>query len=386
MFYRLIFSHFLFRQGLFLLRLCFQGKAWYNVPINITEDTMPQTIAPLLLAWYDRHARSLPWRGIHDPYRTWISETMLQQTRVETVLGYYARFLARFPTVADLAAAPEDEVLKLWEGLGYYSRARNLHAGAKQVMDEYGGSIPCTADELRKLRGVGPYTAGAIASIAFDQRVPAVDGNVIRVVSRLRGIRENVGIPSVRRELEREAAALVPAERPGDFNQAMMDLGATVCTPGTPSCERCPLSGACDAYTVRDADELPILPRKNPPKVITYAVCLIFSGNRVLMRQRTEALLRGLWVFPMVEGTFTSRTLPSEVQQLTALHVRRVTAAGTAKHVFTHQVWQMALFTMSADDDANAPAGYAFIPVDELSALAIPTAMKAAVAAVNAQR
>lgn len=344
---------------------------------------MPQTIAPLLLAWYDRHARSLPWRGIHDPYRTWISETMLQQTRVETVLGYYARFLARFPTVADLAAAPEDEVLKLWEGLGYYSRARNLHAGAKQVMAEYGGEIPCTADALRKLRGIGPYTAGAIASIAFDQCVPAVDGNVIRVVSRLMGIRENVGIPSVRRELEREAAALVPADRPGDFNQAMMDLGATVCTPGTPNCERCPLSGLCDAYAAEDADELPILPRKNPPKVIDYALCLMFSGNRVLMRQRTETLLRGLWVFPMAEGTFTSRTLSSEVQQLTGLSVRRVTSAGTAKHVFTHQIWQMALFTMSADEHAVAPAGYAFIPIDELSALAIPTAMKAAVAAVK---
>lgn len=345
---------------------------------------MADTIAPLLLAWYDQHARALPWRGIRDPYRTWVSETMLQQTRVETVLGYYTRFLTRFPTVADLAAAPEDEVLKLWEGLGYYSRARNLHAGAKQVMDEYGGDIPRTADALLHLRGIGAYTAGAIASIAFDQRVPAVDGNVIRVVSRLMGIRENVGIPSVRRELSAEAAALVPAERPGDFNQAMMDLGATVCTPGTPNCERCPLSSLCDAFSAGDADELPVLPRKNPPKVIDYAVCLIFSGSRVLMRQRTEALLRGLWVFPMAEGMFTCRTLPEAVSALTHLPVRHVRDAGQAKHVFTHQVWQMQLFTMSADAQADAPAGDAFVPVAELSALAIPSAMKAAVAAINA--
>jgi len=343
---------------------------------------MPARIAPLLLAWYDQHARTLPWRGIRDPYRTWVSETMLQQTRVETVLGYYDRFLKRFPIVADLAAAPEDDVLKMWEGLGYYSRARNLHKGAKQVMAEYGGIIPSAEEELRKISGIGPYTAGAIASIAFDQPVPAVDGNVIRVVSRLRGIRENVGIPSVRRMLEGEAALLVPATRPGDFNQAMMDLGATICVPGTPSCERCPLQSLCDAYAAGDAEDLPVLPRKNPPKVIDYAVCLIFSGDRVLMRQRTEAMLRGLWVFPMAEGKFTLRQVPAAVKKLTKLTVTDVQPAGEAKHVFTHQIWQMQLCTMSAPENAEAPAGYRFIPVDEMAELAIPTAVKAAVKAV----
>lgn len=345
---------------------------------------MPARIAPLLLAWYARHARTLPWRGIHDPYRTWVSETMLQQTRVETVLGYYDRFLQRFPTVADLAAAPEDDVLKMWEGLGYYSRARNLHKGAKQVVAEYGGVIPSSVEELRKISGIGPYTAGAIASIAFDQPVPAVDGNVIRVVSRLCGIRENVGVPSVRRALEGEAAALVPADRPGDFNQAVMDLGATICTPGTPSCEKCPLQAECDAYAAGDAEDLPVLPRKNPPKVLDYAVCLIFSGDRVLMRQRTEAMLRGLWVFPMIEGKTTLRQLPSAVRKLTKLAVSGVVSAGEAKHVFTHQIWQMQLYTMSVPEDAQAPAGYRFVPVEEMGDLAIPTAVKAAVRAVRA--
>ena len=344
---------------------------------------MPARIAPLLLAWYDRHARTLPWRGIHDPYRTWVSETMLQQTRVETVIGYYARFLQRFPTVAELAAAPEDDVLKMWEGLGYYSRARNLHKGAKQVVTEYGGVIPASVEELRKISGIGPYTAGAIASIAFDQPVPAVDGNVIRVVSRLRGIRENVGIPSVRRALEGEAAALVPTDRPGDFNQAVMDLGATICTPGTPSCEKCPLQAECDAYAAGDAEDLPVLPRKNPPKVLDYTICLIFSGDRVLMRQRTEAMLRGLWVFPMIEGTPTLRQLPSAVRKLTKLTVTGVASAGEAKHVFTHQVWQMQLYTMSVPEDAQVPAGYRFVPVEEMGDLAIPTAVKAAVRAVR---
>ena len=344
---------------------------------------MPARIAPLLLAWYDRHARTLPWRGIHDPYRTWVSETMLQQTRVETVIGYYARFLQRFPTVAELAAAPEDDVLKMWEGLGYYSRARNLHKGAKQVVTEYGGVIPSSVEELRKISGIGPYTAGAIASIAFDQPVPAVDGNVIRVVSRLRGIRENVGVPSVRRALEGEASALVPADRPGDFNQAVMDLGATICTPGTPSCERCPLQGECDAFAAGDAEDLPVLPRKNPPKVLDYTICLIFSGDRVLMRQRTEAMLRGLWVFPMIEGSPTLRQLPSSVRKLTKLAVSGVVSAGEAKHVFTHQVWQMQLYTMSVPEDAQVPAGYRFVAVEEMGDLAIPTAVKAAVRAVR---
>lgn len=344
---------------------------------------MPARIAPLLLAWYDRHARTLPWRGIHDPYRTWVSETMLQQTRVETVIGYYARFLQRFPTVAELAAAPEDDVLKMWEGLGYYSRARNLHKGAKQVVTEYGGVIPSSVEELRKISGIGPYTAGAIASIAFDQPVPAVDGNVIRVVSRLRGIRENVGVPSVRRALEGEASALVPADRPGDFNQAVMDLGATICTPGTPACEKCPLQAECDAYAAGDAEDLPVLPRKNPPKVLDYTICLIFSGDRVLMRQRTEAMLRGLWVFPMIEGTPTLRQLPSAVRKLTKLTVTGVESAGEAKHVFTHQIWQMQLYTMSGSEDAQAPAGYRFVPVEEMGDLAIPTAVKAAVRAVR---
>lgn len=344
---------------------------------------MPDRISDLLLAWYDQHARTLPWRGIHDPYRTWVSETMLQQTRVETVMGYYARFLERFPTVADLAAAPEDDVLKMWEGLGYYSRARNLHKGAKQVMAEFGGKIPADVEQLRKISGIGPYTAGAIASIAFDQPVPAVDGNVIRIVSRLRGIRENVGIPSVRRALEGEAASLVPQLRPGDFNQALMDLGSAICTPGTPSCEKCPLRDECDAYAAGDAEDLPILPRKNPPKVIDYAVCLIFSGDRVLMRQRTEAMLKGLWVFPMAEGKLTLRQVPAAVKKLTKLAVKEVQSAGEAKHVFTHQIWQMQLYTMTVPEDAQAPNGYQFIPVGEMHTLAIPTAVKAAVKAVH---
>ena len=332
--------------------------------------------AEYLLRWYDKHARSLPWRGIHNAYHTWVSETMLQQTRVETVLSYYDRFISRFPTVEALAAAPEDEVLKLWEGLGYYRRARNLHKGARQVAEEFGGVMPCDVKELLKISGIGEYTAGAIASIAYDQPVPAVDGNVIRVVSRVRGIRENVGIPSVKRQITQAAAELVPQERPGDFNQAMMDLGATICVPGTPSCEKCPVAEMCDACREGDAEDIPELPRKNPPKVINYDLCLIFNGDRVLMRQRTETMLQGLWIYPMIEEHHTAKQLPALVKRRLGLPVADVQPAGEAKHVFTHQVWQMKIYTMQTT--AEAPDGWRFVTMEEMEALTIPTAVKKA--------
>ena len=332
--------------------------------------------AELLLRWYDQHARVLPWRGIHNAYHTWVSETMLQQTRVETVLAYFDRFIRRFPTVEALAAAPEDEVLKLWEGLGYYSRARNLHKGAQQVVAEHGGVIPSDLKELLKISGIGEYTAGAIASIAYDEPVPAVDGNVIRVVSRVKGIRENVGIPSVKRRIAQEAAALVPQSRPGDFNQAMMDLGATICVPGTPSCERCPVSALCDAYREGDAEDIPELPRKNPPRVIDYDLCLIFNGDRVLMRQRTETMLQGLWVYPMVEDHHTEKQLAPLVEKRIGVPVTDIQTAGEAKHIFTHQVWQMKLYIMHTS--AEAPAGWRFVTMEEMQQLTIPTAVKKA--------
>ena len=336
-------------------------------------------ITAALLSWYDRCARVLPWRGFHDAYRTWVSEAMLQQTRVETVLSYYIRFLERFPTLAALAQAPEEDVLKAWEGLGYYSRARNLWKGAKQVMAEYGGILPRDPEKLRKICGIGPYTAGAIASIAYDIPVPAVDGNVIRVMSRLFGIRTDALVPETHRRIESLAAGLVPRERPGDHNQAVMDLGATVCIPGTPDCSRCPLSTYCDAFRAGDAADLPVLPRAKPQKVIPYAVLLIRSGDRVLMRRRTERLLQGLWCFPMFEGDFPADALQSLVGKKLSLSLSPFRNAGPARHVFTHQVWQMRLYETDAEAAASAPAGYSFVPVSRLKELALPAAMNAAV-------
>ena len=338
-----------------------------------------------LLDWYDRCARVLPWRGFHDAYRTWVSEAMLQQTRVETVLSYYDRFLERFPTLASLAEAPEADVLKLWEGLGYYSRARNLHNGAMDVMQQYGGILPPDPEKLKKIRGIGPYTAGAIASIAYDVPVPAVDGNVIRVLSRIYGIRTDALQPDTRKHIEELAAALVPQERPGDHNQAVMDLGATVCVPGTPNCDACPLSAFCDAYKTGDAADLPVLPKAKPQKVIPWSVLLIRSGDRVLMRRRTEKLLQGLWCFPMFEGESAPDELLSLVSKKLHLQLSSLRDAGTARHVFTHQIWQMRLYKTDAEASASAPAGYEFIPLDRIKDLTLPAAMNAAVAALTRQ-
>lgn len=340
-------------------------------------------ITASLLAWYDRSARVLPWRGFHDAYRTWVSEAMLQQTRVETVLSYYPRFLDRFPSLPSLAEATEAEVLKAWEGLGYYSRARNLWKGAKQVMAEYGGILPSDPEKLRSICGIGPYSAGAIASIAYDIPVPAVDGNVIRVLSRLYGIRTDALEKNTRRRIEHLAARMVPPERPGDHNQAVMDLGATVCVPGTPDCSRCPLSDFCDAFHTGDAPDLPVLPRAKPQKIIPCTVLLIRSSGRVLMRRRTERLLQGLWCFPMFEGEFTPESLRLLIRNKLQLPTGPLADVGTARHVFTHQIWQMRICETGAEASASAPEGYEFIPLEKLNDLALPTAMNAALAALK---
>ena len=328
-----------------------------------------------LMAWYGKHKRRLPWRGEKDPYRVWVSEVMLQQTRVETVLGYYPRFLEAFPDVKRLAEAEEADVLKLWEGLGYYSRARSLREGARQVMAEYGGRLPGSAEELERVRGIGPYTAGAIASIAFGEAVPAVDGNVIRVISRLRNIRESAALPETKRRIAAEAKALLPEDCPGDFNQALMDLGSGVCTPGTPDCGKCPLKGLCGAERAGDPESLPNLPGRKPPREIRWDVLLLYSGDRVWMRRRTERMLQGLWVFPMAEGWREAECLSSEARRLTGLQTGPAAPAGEARHVFTHQVWLMRVWLLPVTGGSPLPP-WQPLTVADMQTLAIPTAMK----------
>ena len=335
-------------------------------------------ITTRLLAWYDRNARELPWRGSRDPYKIWVSEIMLQQTRTETVAGYYARFLEAFPTVRDLAEADESAVLKAWEGLGYYSRARNLRAGAGQVMTEYGGRVPAEPSELMRIKGIGPYTAGAISSMAWNRPVPAVDGNVVRVVSRLYAIGESLGEPGVRKRIEKLAARLVPVERPGDHNQAMMDLGATVCVPGSPDCEACPLEALCEGARLGVAAELPKIPGARLPKEMLYDLILVYDGNRVLARKRTEKMLSGLWCFPMLEGWGNVEDREKEILERWGLETKHLQARGTAKHVFTHQVWRMTLYEAVLAEPTPAPDGYRWINADEMESQAWPAAMRAA--------
>lgn len=343
---------------------------------------MGGTAARLLLEWYDRGHRQMPWRGLTDPYAIWVSETMLQQTRVETVIGYFSRFMARFPTVADLAAADEAEVLKLWEGLGYYSRARNLHKGAQQVMERFGGVMPDTVEKLLTISGIGPYTAGAVASIAFSRAVPAVDGNVIRVVSRVNGLRESMGQTSAKKQLEALAAAMVDPNRPGDYNQAVMDLGATVCTPGTPDCAVCPLQSVCDAYAKGDAEELPKLEKKKPPKELNYDVLILRQNGRAVLSQRKEKLLEGLYVFPMLEGHDEPEAIRQRAAQQTGLLLTTPVRIGEGHHVFTHRIWRMNIYLADAEGECKAP--YAFYSLEDMEKITIPTAMRAAVTLARA--
>lgn len=252
-----------------------------------------------LLRWYRRHHRQLPWRATRDPYRIWVSEIMLQQTRVETVLPYYARWLRAFPTMHALARAKADRVLKQWEGLGYYSRARNLHRAAQTVVREYSGKLPRTAEGLRQLPGIGRYTAGAIASIAFGERVPLVDGNVARVFSRVFALTANVKTPRTMEALWQLAEKLLPARNPGDFNQALMELGALVCTPANPRCEVCPMRRVCVARARGLVDQLPNRGRPTTAERVVVSAALVRRNGSLLMQRRPErGLLAGMWELP----------------------------------------------------------------------------------------
>jgi A/G-specific adenine glycosylase len=289
-----------------------------------------------LLTWYDEHARDLPWRATRDPYAVWVSEIMLQQTRVDTVVPYYERFLASFPTLEALAHADEDAVLSHWSGLGYYRRARLLHAGVREVVSRYGGEVPEDAETRRALPGIGRYTAGAIGSIAFDKPEPVVDGNVTRVLARLFRIDETVGTAAMTKRLWREAGRLVPGERPGDFNQALMELGATVCTPKQPLCKACPLARECGAHAHGEVDTLPVTKARKTPRVVQLSAVVATSGRgsarKVWLVKGDEALFGGLWGVPMVEGE------PREALRAAGVRARlRAEPIGEVDHVLTHR-------------------------------------------------
>ena len=355
----------------------------YQALINRDQLDTDEPVMASFLNWYRKNARALPWRNTQDPYRIWLSEIMLQQTRVETVKEYYRRFLEKFPQVEDLAKAPEEAVMKAWEGLGYYSRARNLHACAKEVVKR--GAFPTTKRELLKLPGIGDYTSGAVASFAFLERVSAVDGNVLRVSARWFGIWEDIMKPQTRRGI----AALLEERLPQDaatFNQAMMELGATICTPKNPDCTRCPLEGDCYARWHQEQDELPIKSKKKKPKRVEVAVAWIYMGDRVLMVKRpTEGLLAGLWGFPIGEGETKEEAyldLLSYVEDsfdlaLDAPAAKPPRLGDRAEHVFTHRIWAMSIyyFEVSKMPEVAYPVNR-ILERKEFDQLAIPTAFQ----------
>ena len=329
-----------------------------------------------ILAWYDGGHRDLPWRRTKDPYRIWISEIMLQQTRAETVVSYYERFLARYPDVRALASAPQEELLKSWEGLGYYSRARSLQKAAQVIVERYGGELPADLTALRALPGIGDYTAGAIASIAFGIPAAAVDGNVERVLCRYDAVTEDVGTPAVRRKIAARAQALVPADRPGAFANAMMEMGATMCTPRSPKCLLCPVRESCRGFLSGIAQELPRKPKKKAQRVENRAVLLVFAGGRVLIVRREEKLLGGLYVFPDVPEERDPSALCAVLERL-GVEAAYDGPLGHARHVFTHIVWEMDIFAFEAQTCADVPGGR-WVTAQELATLPLPTAVKAA--------
>ena len=321
---------------------------------NDPMPARPKRIQGPLLGWFRQAARDLPWRRTRDPYAVWLSEVILQQTRVDQGLPYYERFIQTFPTVHALAAAEESDVLKLWEGLGYYSRARNLHRAAKQIVDEYGGAFPETASELTKLPGVGPYTAGAVASIAFGERVPVVDGNVKRVLARLYAIEESIDSGPVSARLWELARTLVSKRHPGDFNQALMELGARVCTPKQPDCPRCPLRRQCDAYAAGIASDLPVRrARKAVPHKELAVAAMRRNGRYLIVRRPPNGLLGGLWEFPngpMEPGEDPARALERIAASLAGVGVKPGKLVASVNHAYSHLKVTMTVYLCDAAD------------------------------------
>ena len=299
----------------------------------------------LLLDWYRSNRRDLPWRRTRDPYAIWISESMLQQTRVETVIPYYQRFLERFPDVDALAGADLEDVLGLWAGLGYYSRARNLHRAAQSVVADHGGALPSDPAALRALPGVGRYTAGAVASIAFDRPEPIVDGNIVRVLTRLFGIEDEVGTPAVVRRLWEIATGFADGPQPGAVNQALMELGATVCTRRTPRCAACPLAQRCEARLRGDAEALPVRRKKPQPRAVEAVAGWVVRRGRVLAVQRpARGLLGGLWELPGGElrvGEAAAAAMTRTLREHLGLDIDGATSLGSVEHGFTHLKLQL---------------------------------------------
>lgn len=321
------------------------------VPVKLKETLRLEAIPKPLLKWYDENRRVLPWREEPSPYRVWVSEIMLQQTRVEAVKPYFQRFMEALPDIRALAEADEEQLLKLWEGLGYYNRVRNLQKAAIQIEENYGGEMPAEYEELLKLAGIGSYTAGAISSIAFGKKHPAVDGNVLRVVARVRADERFITDSGVRASVEQDLEEIMPQERPGDFNQAMMEIGACICLPnGSPLCGNCPLNRICLAHERGLETEFPKKEGKKPRQVKEMTVLVIRDEDRAAIHRRPQnGLLAGMYEFPWMEGFRTAEEVKTFLSR-NGINPLRIQPLEDAKHIFTHREWHMKGFMVRADE------------------------------------
>lgn len=352
----------------------------------MTSTTLDAPAAKPLLDWYDRHHRDLPWRvsppmaarGIKaDPYRVWLSEVMLQQTTVPAVKPYFANFLARWPTVQDLADAPSEDVMAAWAGLGYYARARNLKKCAEAVAREHDGVFPDSEDGLKSLPGIGDYTAAAVAAIAFNRQAAVMDGNVERVISRLYAIA--TPLPAAKPDMKQKVALLTPKDRPGDFAQAMMDLGATICTPKRPACSLCPFRGACQALRLHDPEQFPVkAAKKEKPVRHGAAFVAVTAEGDVLLRRRIESgLLGGMTEVPTTGWTARQ---DGETSADAAPFPETWEPCGTVTHVFTHFELRLSIYRVAIPSRIQVDNGW-WEPVTNLDSQALPTVMKKAITA-----
>lgn len=332
-----------------------------------------------LLAWFAENARVLPWREQVTPYRVWVSEIMLQQTRVEAVKAYFLRFMEALPEIADLAACDEEQLLKLWEGLGYYSRVKNMQKAARIVMAKYAGQLPRTYEQLLELPGIGPYTAGSISSIAFGEPNPAVDGNVLRVISRITASRADISAPKTKVKMTADLSGVIPHDNPGAFNQSLMELGATVCKPnGPPECMQCPVKPLCQGYAQGIAQTLPVKSPKKARKVEPRTILLLMRDEKIAVRKRpATGILAGLWEFPSLEGYPDDADLVAAVRQM-GLEPLHMAGLMDAKHIFTHVEWHMKGMRITVEDiPAQNDADLVWVsPAQLLESYAVPSAFR----------
>ncbi|MGX9135974.1 A/G-specific adenine glycosylase [Rummeliibacillus sp. JY-2-4R] len=332
-----------------------------------------------LVEWFQQEKRELPWRKTKDPYKIWVSEVMLQQTRVDTVIPYYNRFMEEFPTPQVLAEAEEEKLLKQWEGLGYYSRARNLQAGVREVVENYGGIVPDNRPEISKLKGIGPYTAGAILSIAYNKAEHAVDGNVMRVLSRVLLIDADIALPKTKKIFEQAVMELIDVNHPSEFNQGLMELGALVCTPTSPKCLLCPVREYCTAFNEGNPEELPVKTKKVKTKNLYYDVFVVRNeeGKFLLEKRPETGLLANMWQFPMYEqnsnAEHTNESLLSANYNVALINREKLFSF---KHIFSHLVWHMDSYMIGVDQLGEAPENSAWFSKEEMQKLPMPVPMQ----------